>query len=103
MKQLEALCRENSEQAVAVLTEIMLDSEQPAAARLAAAQQMLDRGHGKPIDRQAILNMGEGANSNPERLTEAQLLRIASGALAGVGGTGSQVIDLRTVSDEDES
>ena len=103
MKRLEQLCRESSEQALAVLTDVMNDPDQPAAARLAAAREVLDRGHGKPIDRQAILQMGaDGGGSSVESLTEAQLLRIASGALQTIEGDGGQVIDLRAVSDPEE-
>lgn len=102
MKELEALCRESSEAALAVLTDVMNDPDQPAAARLAAAREILDRGHGKPIDRQAVMQMTGGTGGeSPEVLTEAQLLRIASGALTGTGG-GGQVIDLRPVSDPED-
>lgn len=35
-------------QALGVLAEIMMGSEHPAAARVSAANALLDRGHGKP-------------------------------------------------------
>ena len=38
-----------TEQALATLAEIMTDEESPAAARVTAANSLLDRGHGKPV------------------------------------------------------
>ncbi len=42
------LARQHSEQAIGTLVKIMDDTEAPAAARVAAASAILDRGHGKP-------------------------------------------------------
>jgi hypothetical protein len=43
------LAREYTEQAVATLAEIMIDREAPQAARATAANSLLDRGWGKPV------------------------------------------------------
>jgi len=106
MKELEALCRESAESAVNLLRTIMADPDQPAPARLQAARELLDRGFGKPIDRQAVLQMNGGTNGTEvEALTEAQLLRIANGALEYANhssGDRGQVIDLRVVSRDEE-
>jgi precorrin-6B methylase 1 len=40
--------REYTEQALLTLAEVMADEEQPAAARVSAANALLDRGYGKP-------------------------------------------------------
>lgn len=40
--------REYTEQALLTLAEVMVDEEQPAAARVSAANALLDRGYGKP-------------------------------------------------------
>lgn len=44
-----ALARKYCEQAVATLAEIMSDREAPPACRLTAANSLLDRGYGKPV------------------------------------------------------
>lgn len=43
------LAQENSEQAFNVLVQIALDPSQPAAARITAANSILDRAYGKPV------------------------------------------------------
>lgn len=40
--------REYTEQALETLAKVMIDVEQPAAARVSAANALLDRGYGKP-------------------------------------------------------
>ena len=45
---LKDAAREYTEQALLTLAEVMVDSEQPAAARVSAANALLDRGYGKP-------------------------------------------------------
>lgn len=74
--------------AVAVLASIMRDKSQPAAARVAAANGILDRGHGKarqPVDHDLDLS----------KLTDEQLniLALALGSTTllgeGDGGDGS--------------
>ena len=44
----QALARQHSASAIAVLAEVMTDEDQPAVARVAAAKAMLDRGYGTP-------------------------------------------------------
>lgn len=46
------LARERTEDALSVLTAVMKDADAPHAARVRAAEALLDRGHGKP--RQAV-------------------------------------------------
>ena len=40
--------REYTEEALQVLAKVMADKDQPAAARVSAANSLLDRGYGKP-------------------------------------------------------
>ena len=44
----KALARECAPEAIETLKAIMLDSKTPPAARISAAQSLLDRGYGKP-------------------------------------------------------
>jgi hypothetical protein len=53
-----------TEQAIATLVEVMVSSEHPAAARVSAANSLLDRGYGKPkqsLDVEAKINAQEDA------------------------------------------
>ena len=42
------LARRHTKKAIATLAEIMLNEDAPAASRVAAANSVLDRGHGRP-------------------------------------------------------
>jgi len=68
-KTLKALAREHTSEAVQCLINIMRDSSASATAQVAAAQAILDRGHGKPLQQ---LEVGEaGAFSDlPEHELE---------------------------------
>lgn len=90
VKDLERLCRESAEDALRLLLDTVNDEDAPRRDRLAAAREILDRGYGKPVDRQAILNLNGGGDS-PAELTREQLERIAAGAFERESG---QVIDL---------
>jgi len=46
--ELKQLAQQYTEKAVETLSEVMTDPEAPAVARIAAANSLLDRGHGKP-------------------------------------------------------
>ena len=46
-RELAALAREHTEDALACLVSVLDDPEAPAAARISAAHEILDRGHGK--------------------------------------------------------
>lgn len=80
MKDLERRCRESAEDALALLLEMVNDASAPRRDRLYAAREILDRGFGKPIDRQAVLNMS-GPTDGAQALTRTQLEAIAAGAL----------------------
>jgi hypothetical protein len=57
---LKELCRARTAKAVQTLAEIMANKKSPAAARVAAACALLDRGYGKPA--QAIVG-ADGKNA----------------------------------------
>ena len=46
--------RERTEDAIDTLADIMRDPKAPAAARVSAAQALLDRGYGKPVRRSRL-------------------------------------------------
>ncbi|WP_205048999.1 hypothetical protein [Paracoccus sp. SY] len=47
-RELADMAKDHAESALDVLAEIMHDNQQPAAARVSAANALLDRGYGKP-------------------------------------------------------
>jgi hypothetical protein len=61
---LTELAQEHTEAAVKVLAEVMNDSQSPAAARIAAANSILDRGHGKPVGVDADADKGDAPTVN---------------------------------------
>ena len=56
--ELRALARAHTADAIAALVEIVTDAKKPPAARVSAAQVLLDRGYGKPV--QPVDGDGEG-------------------------------------------
>jgi hypothetical protein len=56
--ELAGLARVHTAEALATLVRIANDPDAPAAARISAANSVLDRGHGKP--RQALEQGGDG-------------------------------------------
>jgi hypothetical protein len=66
----KALARECAPEAIETLKAIMLDAKAPPAARISAAQTLLDRGYGRPT--QAVDVSGEVA-LDFSRLTDAEL------------------------------
>ena len=105
MKAIEEQCRLEAEEAVNTLKEIMGDPAEPAAARLAAAKEILDRGFGKSVDRLAIAQLnGQATGDEVETLTDAELLRIAAGSGSGVidGGVAGDVVRLHSVKPDDD-
>lgn len=83
----KALASQYGAQAVAALAEIATSPDQPASARVSAANSLLDRGYGKP--NQAVELTGkDGAPLIPAKLddmTDEQLAAIAAGGKASAG------------------
>jgi hypothetical protein len=65
------LARSHSPSAIAALAKIMRDEQSPPAARVGAANAILDRAHGRPP--QAIAHLGAVAAYNLDLLSEEQL------------------------------
>jgi hypothetical protein len=72
------LCQSRAKDAIETLATVMMDKEAPPAARVAAANAILDRGYGKPA---------QTINANVSRsvtdLSDAELIAIAAGGSAG--------------------
>jgi hypothetical protein len=58
------LAREHTEEAIETLAAIMRDEVAPAAARISACTELLNRGHGRPVDQRAMLMIGAQLNSD---------------------------------------
>lgn len=58
-KSIEALASEHAQLAVGALVDVLSDEDQPAMARVQAAEKLLDRGYGKTVDRLAIAQVSE--------------------------------------------
>jgi len=72
----QELARQKSAQAIETLEKIMQDGKAPPAARVAAANSLLDRGYGKPLQSvsQTLTRM------DPDKLSDAELAAIAVGS-----------------------
>ena len=49
------IAREHTGEAIETLAAIMRDDAAPAAARISACTELLNRGHGRPVDQRAML------------------------------------------------
>lgn len=58
------IAREHTEEAIETLAEIMRDEAAPAAARISACTELLNRGHGRPVDQRAMLMIGAQLSSD---------------------------------------
>ena len=67
--EVQALARECTQQAVDTLKDIMHNNKAPAAARVAAANSLLDRGYGRPSQ---TINQGT-TRTDLEGMNEAEL------------------------------
>lgn len=65
---LTELARESTADAIAALRQVMLDTEAPASARIAAATALLDRAWGRPWSRVALDKDPGPAEAAPLRL-----------------------------------
>jgi hypothetical protein len=68
-----ALCREHTPLAIATLAEIAAEKANPAAARVAAATALLDRGHGRPPQ---AMEIGARRIEDVRELSDAELTAI---------------------------
>lgn len=58
------IAREHTEEAIETLAAIMRDEVAPAAARISACTEILNRGHGRPVDQRAMLMIGAQLSSD---------------------------------------
>jgi hypothetical protein len=58
------IAREHSEEAIETLAAIMRDEATPAAARISACTELLNRGHGRPVDQRTMLMIGAQLKSD---------------------------------------
>ena len=58
------IAREHTEEAIETLAAIMRDEVAPAAARISACTELLNRGHGRPVDQRAMLMIGAQLSSD---------------------------------------
>lgn len=63
-RSLAEAAKEHAQEALDVLVEIAKDKEQPAAARVSAANSILDRAYGKPT--QALDHMSSDGSMSPK-------------------------------------
>jgi hypothetical protein len=71
------IAREHTEEAIETLAAIMRDEVAPAAARISACTELLNRGHGRPVDQRAMLMIGAQLQSDkPAReMSTAELIK----------------------------
>ena len=73
-------CREKTENALAVLEAAMNDESASWKDRMTAASLLIEHGHGKPVDRKVVAEMGGGGHeTDGTLLTDKELRIIASG------------------------
>ncbi|CAN1566707.1 hypothetical protein MCEREM21A_02960 [Sphingomonadaceae bacterium] len=58
------IAREHTEEAIETLAAIMRDEVAPAAARISACTELLNRGHGRPVDQRAMLMISAQLSSD---------------------------------------
>lgn len=98
MRPIEQACKESTEDALTVLRDLL--TSECEKTRLAAAREILDRGHGRPVDRQAVLQIsGQSGSGNPEDMKTADLLRIIADESSPDQG---QVLEMQRDSGADE-
>jgi len=73
MKEVKSLCRENSEAAIAALIDVMNSKTAPPAARVTAANSILDRAFGRPT---AVV---EAKISTYDSMSEQELIEFIAG------------------------
>jgi hypothetical protein len=89
---LREMAREHTEAALAVIVELMKNPQTPASVRLACANSLLDRGHGKPA-----LEINTSSTSMFDKMSDSELLQFLTDGTTIEG----EVID-RGVGDEDD-
>lgn len=79
-RSLDSLAREHTETAVSVIHEVMTDPFAENKDRLKAAEQILDRGHGKPLSATISIPASKQVAARLAAMTDDQLLECVHGA-----------------------
>ena len=75
-------CREKTENALAVLEAAMNDESASWKDRMTAASLLIDHGHGKPVDRKVVAEMGGNTcEKDPADLSTEELMQILAGGI----------------------
>ena len=82
--QLERLCRIHTERNIATLLEIAEDLEHHPRDRTRAVEVLLSYGHGKPVDRLAIAQVGDGTQEAVD-MTTKQIVEALTSAIPPQG------------------
>ncbi len=81
---MEAAAREKTELALQTLIEVASDKSQSGAARVTAANSILDRAWGKPT---ASVQMESQLYADPSQLSDAELMAIIAAGSDQLGGS----------------
>ena len=76
IRSLDSMAREHTESAVQTIVAIMNDPDLPPKDRLKAAQEILDRGHGKPINATISIPASRLMQQKIEAMTDAELMAV---------------------------
>ena len=98
-KSIEALASQYAQEVVDVLRSLYLDETAPPAVRLAAGKEMLDRGHGKPVDRVAIAQINDQAGGGKVLTRDELMLRLSQKFAGEVSEPVTEIIEHRADTD----
>ena len=87
-KSLEEACKAHTEDAIQFLTTTLNDPDAPLQSRMAAATELLNRGHGTPVSRTVVASIGE--EKPVQSMTRDELMAAMS---ARYSTTATQVIE----------
>lgn|SRR3990167_1418960 len=74
---IEAVAQRHSNKAIQALVDILQDEDQPAVARIKAAETILAYGYGRPVDRLAVAQINGDSGQDITRLSTRDLIAYA--------------------------
>ena len=98
-KSIEAIASQHAQEAVDVLRSVYSDESAPHTARVQAAKEMLDRGHGKPVDRVAIAQINDQAGGGKVLTRDELMLRLSQKFAGEVSEPVTEIIEHRADTD----
>lgn len=80
------IARAYTEEAIETLAAIMRDEATPPAARISACTELLNRGHGRPVDQRAMLMIGAqlGSERSVKEMTTQEIIQKLEESLISV-------------------